>query len=113
MRAFFNPEKSIQRSNYSIQELSNIIIQNKLDSREVLPENTFSKKYAKNLQDYEQHQTKFILEKDMNDFQADYLIVDDVFYFIAFSDEIVAIEIHNDIFVKAQQIIFDQLWEKL
>jgi len=113
LRAFFNPAKSVEYSNYSVKDLSNLLIKNQIDSREILTENSIAREYAKNLQVYKKHQTRFIKEESMNNFQADYLIVDDSFYFIAFSEEIMAIEINNKIFVDAQKIIFDQLWERL
>ena len=113
LRAFFNPAKSVEYSNYSVKDLSSLLIKNQIDSREILTENSIAREYAKNLQVYKKHQTRFIKEESMNNFQADYLIVDDSFYFIAFSEEIMAIEINNKIFVDAQKIIFDQLWERL
>ena len=113
LRAVYNPSKSLEYSFYSTEELSHILIDNKIESKEILTDSAISKQYANNLNWHTQHQVKFLAESKMETFHADHLITDNTFYFIAFADEIIWVEITNPIFVEAQKVIFDQLRDSI
>lgn len=113
LRAVFNPEKWIEYSNYSTQELTEIMVSNQIESYEILWESQISDDYASMMENHDTHQVKILPQSEMSQFHADHLITDDKFFFITFWEEILGIEITNKIFVDAQKVIFDSLRRRL
>ena len=113
VKAVFHPTNSLLHSNYMVEELVELIANNTKESREIICDDNNGQKYARLMAWHIKHDVKLLSEHDMEQFNADYLITDDAFYFIALAEEIVGIEIRNPIFVQAQHMMFDQLWNRL
>ncbi|NCQ82118.1 hypothetical protein GW750_04935 [bacterium] len=64
LRAVYNPQKSLEHSHYTIQDLANILITNNIKSFEILPNNHTAKKYAQLLNTNINH-VKYLQESDL------------------------------------------------
>ena len=58
------------------------------------------------------YQVKYIKDISIH-IQSDTILVDWIYFHIAYWDHIVAIEVNNPIFYKTQKIFFDELWKNL
>jgi len=112
LRAIYNPQTTLKNSNYTIEQLAWILIDNKIQSKEILLTSEISRSYGDYITQHDGHEIAYITNTSDIEFHADCLITDDTFYFIAFGKENVWIEITNKTFVDSQKIIFDQLWSK-
>lgn len=109
VKAIFDPERSVQRSNYTVEDLVKVIKPYLFLSQEILVNNPAGIKYKKLMWKWKKHQTKLIDAQ----FDADQMITNIWFFFITFGKQIVWIEITNPVFINTQEMMFDRMWESL